>query len=211
MAALGYSGREKASLVAALTQFGLIDQIPAEKDEWRQLAIRGGLAPTRNEWLMDYCQQDVDATATLLCAMSPIDWPRALLRGHTVDIAAIERRGIPMDTGMLQAWREGGMLSCWTDPFKDRLCTLMAYSVGNAGPICWRATTLVERSMTGKADDEDVSANRPRRTQCRSHHELRATFLAQLNSLAVGSMAVERCSLLRPATGRPTQQQFYWP
>ena len=105
----GIRDGKKRSLIGALTHFGLVDQIPAEKDEWRQLAIRGGPFSS-NEMcgLIDYCQQDVDATLALFKAMNPrIDWPRALLRGqYSWTITQIERLGIPMD---METLREKGV------------------------------------------------------------------------------------------------------
>lgn len=220
----GIRDGKRRGLVAALTQFGLIDQIPTEKDEWRQLAIRGGpYSQHEMNGLMDYCQQDVDATATLLRVMSPhIDWPRALLRGqYSWTIAAIERRGIPMDTGTLQAFRErwdaikAGLIHS-VDP--DSL----VYVDGVFGRERW--SNLLARHhipwprdpMTGRLllDDDTF------RQQAKAHpkvvapyHELRATLSRlKLNSLAVGSDGRNR-TMLSPfgsATGRnqPSNSKF---
>jgi DNA polymerase I-like protein with 3'-5' exonuclease and polymerase domains len=82
----------------------------AEKEEMRQLAMRGG-AYTEAERLalLDYCQEDVDALARLLPAMLPkIDLPRALLRGRYMAAAArMEWAGVPLDTDSLARLREG--------------------------------------------------------------------------------------------------------
>ena len=80
----------------------------AEKDEMRQLAIRGGpFTDSERQALLDYCDEDVIALTRLLPAMMPkIDLPRALLRGrYAWAAAAMEHRGIPIDVEMFQHLR----------------------------------------------------------------------------------------------------------
>ncbi len=67
----------------------------SEKDEMRELAMRGGrYSSDEIVQLLDYCQSDVDALVRLLPEMAPmIDLPRALLRGRYM--AAVAQDGKP--------------------------------------------------------------------------------------------------------------------
>jgi hypothetical protein len=88
-------------LLGALAYFGIDGLDAAEKEEMRQLAMRGGpYTPGEQEALLTYCQSDVDSLARLLDAMLPhIDLPRALFRGRYMAAAArMEWAGIPIDT-----------------------------------------------------------------------------------------------------------------
>lgn len=94
----------KPSLVYALDWFGLESLDVNDKEEMRQLAIRG--EPYSNEErrdLLNYCEADVRALPRLLDALKPsIDWPRAVLRGNFMKaMARVEANGIPIDTPTL--------------------------------------------------------------------------------------------------------------
>jgi DNA polymerase family A len=87
-------------LMGALTHFGEDAMEASEKDEMRQLAIRGGPYTSGEQAaLLAYCEADVNALARLLVAMAlTIDLPRALLRGRYMAAAAsMEAAGIPID------------------------------------------------------------------------------------------------------------------
>jgi len=220
----GIPDGKKRSLVAALTHFGLVDQIPAEKDEWRQLAIRGG-AFSDNEMsgLIDYCQQDVDATLTLLSAMNPhIDWPRALLRGqYSWTIAEIERRGIPMDMEVLHE-----LLNGWDDIKAGLIQTVdpdsKVYIDGSFNTQRW-SDFLAQHGIPWPRDplsrrlllDDDTFRQQSKAypTLVAPFHELRATLSRlKLNALAVGSDGRNR-TMLSPfvsSTGRnqPSTSRF---
>ena len=89
----------RKGLVDALKFFNLDEAVPAEKDQWRQLAMRGG--PFTGEevsGLLDYCQEDVVATAKLLNKMwRLVDLRRALPRGQYCHATALmEREGLPL-------------------------------------------------------------------------------------------------------------------
>jgi hypothetical protein len=93
-----------ASLLGALTYFGLDAMTVGEKEEMRQLALRGGpYTVDERAALLDYCRADVDALARLLPAMLPaLDLPRALLRGRFMTAAArMEWAGVPIDAEAL--------------------------------------------------------------------------------------------------------------
>ena len=88
-------------LIGALTYYGLDHMNVAEKQDMRNLAIRGGpFSDQEKVDLLDYCQEDVDATTALLKAMLPsIDVRRAIgVRGRSMGAtAAIEHNGVPID------------------------------------------------------------------------------------------------------------------
>lgn len=95
-------------LLGALAYFGLGSIDGAEKEEMRELALRGGwYTEHERESLLDYCPTDVDALVGLLPAMLPrIDLPRALLRGrYMAALAHMEWTGVPIDTENLDRFR----------------------------------------------------------------------------------------------------------
>ena len=105
-------------LLGALVYHGLDAIAVTEKQEMRQLAIRGGpyTAEERNGLLI-YCESDVVALEKLLPAMIPnLDVERGLLRGSYMAAAGtIEHNGIPIDTESLNK------LQAEWDHIKDRL------------------------------------------------------------------------------------------
>ncbi len=97
------------SLLGALAQFGLSSIDVAEKEDMKQLAMRGKpYTSTEMKSLLDYCHSDVAATERLLAKMYGfIDLPRALLRGrYTVAVATMERNGVPIDCNAHELLRE---------------------------------------------------------------------------------------------------------
>jgi hypothetical protein len=97
-------------LLGAQAYYGLDGIASSEKEEMRQLAMRGGpYTEEERVALLDYCQTDVDALARLLPVMLPrIDLPRALLRGRYMAAAArMEWNGVPIDSGTLARLRTG--------------------------------------------------------------------------------------------------------
>jgi hypothetical protein len=99
----------KPSLVYALDWFGLNSLDADEKDEMRQLAIRGGVyTDAERQALLAYCESDVNALVRLLPRMLPhIDLPRALLRGRFMQVVAcIESNGVPVDGRTLALFNE---------------------------------------------------------------------------------------------------------
>jgi hypothetical protein len=98
-----------ASLVGALTYFGLDTINAGEKDDMRDLVLRGGpWSAAERAAIKDYCEGDVLALERLLAAMaSKIDWPRALLRGRYMKAAsAMEFAGVPIDVPTLALLRQ---------------------------------------------------------------------------------------------------------
>ena len=106
------AGREveqRFSLLHALSHFNLSQHAPSAKAEWRDLAMRGGpFTPEEANGLLDYCQEDVDATYHLLEAMKmALNFPYCLFRGRYMQsVALMERQGIPIDTETLGLLRD---------------------------------------------------------------------------------------------------------
>ena len=97
-----------ASLIGALAYYGLDSIGTIEKDEMRDLILRGGRwTDVEREAILSYCESDVEALARLLPAMLPeVDLPRALLRGrYMTAVARMERNGVPIDTDTLELLR----------------------------------------------------------------------------------------------------------
>jgi hypothetical protein len=92
-------------LLGALVYFGLGSIAASEKDEMRDLAIRGGpYTVEERDSLLNYCESDVEALCKLFQKMIPaIDMPRALVRGRYMKSAAqIEFNGVPIDQEALE-------------------------------------------------------------------------------------------------------------
>ena len=105
-------------LLGALAHQGLDGIGAVEKDEMRDLVLRGGpWSDAERVAILEYCETDVAALARLLPAMLPkIDLPRALLRGRYMAAAArMERNGVPIDTDTL-----GLLRRYWVD-IQDQL------------------------------------------------------------------------------------------
>ena len=116
-----------AGLLGALAHYGLDGIGTIEKDEMRDLILRGGpWSDAERAAILDYCESDVEALARLLPAMLPkIDLPRALLRGrYMAAIARMERNGVPIDIDTLELLRR-----YWSD-IQDRLIAEMDRDYG---------------------------------------------------------------------------------
>jgi hypothetical protein len=107
------------SLLGALSYFGLDGIGASQKDEMRQLALRGGsYAAEERGALLDYCQSDVEALSRLLCRIPPrIEYlPRAVNRGrYMAAVARMEHEGVAMDVDLLIKLRNN-----W-DAIQDKL------------------------------------------------------------------------------------------
>jgi hypothetical protein len=105
-------------LLGALAYWGLGSIEVAEKEEMRQLILRGGpWSNSEQKAILNYCASDVDALIKLLGRMAAeIDTPRAMLRGRYMTAAAnMEHRGVPIDKQALGVLRES-----W-DSIQDQL------------------------------------------------------------------------------------------
>ena len=107
-----------SGLLGALAYHGLDGIGTVEKEEMRELVLRGGpWTDAEREAILEYCESDVAALARLLPVMLPsIDLPRALLRGrYMVAAARMERSGVPIDGETL-----GRLRHHWSD-IQDQL------------------------------------------------------------------------------------------
>lgn len=87
-------------LLGAMLHFGLDTIGATEKQEMRDLALRGGhYTESEKSALLDYCESDVLALEKLLPKMLPrINLPHALHRGRYMKaVARMETNGIPID------------------------------------------------------------------------------------------------------------------
>jgi hypothetical protein len=98
-----------AGLLGALSHFGLDGIGTVEKDEMRNLVLRGGpWSELERAQILDYCESDVAALTRLLPVMLPaIDFPRALLRGrYMAAVARMEGNGVPIDVDTFELLKQ---------------------------------------------------------------------------------------------------------
>lgn len=209
-------------LLGALSFFGLDTMTAIEKDEMRQLAIRGGpYSDAERQALMTYCESDVNALAALLPRMqTKLDLPRALLRGrYMVAAAKIERTGVPIDVEAL-----GKLKKNWAR-IQDRLIVEVDRDFGVYDGQSFKAERFAEwlarqaipwpRLDSGSlnlSDDTFRQAARQYPTVA-PLRELRHTLSQlRLNDLAVGQDGRDRCllSVFRARTSRnqPSNSKF---
>jgi DNA polymerase I len=95
-------------LIDALDDFGLPHIDAEDKEDMRQIAIRGDPTPDEMHALQAYCATDTEALAYLLPAMAPhIDLLYALVRGRfTGCVGRMEHVGVPCDAELLGRLRE---------------------------------------------------------------------------------------------------------
>ena len=211
-----------AGLLGALAYYGLDNFGAIEKDEMRELVLRGGpWSKSERLAILDYCESDVAALARLLPAMLPdVDLPRALLRGRYMRAAAtIERNGVPLDTTTLDQLR-----TRWED-IQFRLIAEIDQDYGvydgrtfkTDSFAAWLARTEVTwpRLSSGRLDLSDDTF----REMARAHpviaplRELRISLAGmRLSDLAVGRDGRNRTilSAFRARTGRnqPSNTRF---
>jgi DNA polymerase-1 len=211
-----------ASLVGALTYFGLDGIGAQEKDELRALILGGGpWSGDDRAAILDYCETDVDALARLLPAMLPkIDLPRALLRGrYMAAAAAMEHTGVPIDVATLQQLRER-----WADIQDDLIATIDAdYGVfeGRSFRAQKWADYLIANNVpwarleSGRLDLSDDAFREAAKAypKVAPMRELRSALSElRLNDLAVGTDGRNRTilSAFRSRTGRnqPSNTRF---
>lgn len=203
-------------LLAALQYFGLSSIEAAEKEEMRDLAIRGGeYTALEKQALFEYCASDVHALERLLPFFTAdLDMPRALWRGRYMPCCAIiEYYGIPLDSTMLQRLQQ----------HREKLHLLLIAETSGASNIYENGTFRLDkfqnwlyergiswpRHASGTLDLSDatfrwMAAINP---EIRPVHELRGT-LAQLrkNALSIGKDGRSRC-LLSPYASKTSRNQ----
>jgi hypothetical protein len=210
-------------LLGALAYHGLDALAATEKEDMRQLAMRGGpYTEAEKQALLDYCQTDVDALARLLPVMLPkIDLPRALLRGRYMAAAArMEWTGVPLDVNTLARLR-----ASWGN-IQDALIAKIDAGRGIYEGRSFRADRwaayLAERGIPWPHLDSGALAldDDTFREMARAHpveigpiRELRHTLSQmRLQELAVGADGRNRCllSAFASKTGRnqPSNSRF---
>lgn len=209
-------------LVGALTYFGMPFMTSEEKGSMRDLAIRGGpYSEKERKLLLNYCESDVRALATLFYAMeSEIDLPRALLRGRSMKaVAAMERQGIPIDmqtfgsvTANWSALKAGLVRSVDAnfkvfegERFSERRFSEFLHISGMSWPTHPSGRLLLDRD-TFKERSTRYPALHPLRELREGLSEMR------LNNLSVGADGRNRCMLspFQAKTGRnqPSTSKF---
>jgi len=143
-------------LLGALAYYGIDGFGIAEKDEMRQLAMRGGrYTDEEMAGLLVYCESDVVSLDSLLVEMADeIDLPRALLRGrYMIAAARIERTGIPVDVETYRRLQNG-----WED-VKGRLISDIDSDYGVFVPTSRRAVnpnTVQGRAILDAAEQNNI-------------------------------------------------------
>ncbi len=220
-----------AGLLGALAAHGLDTMAATEKEDMRQLALRGGPFSVKERIsLLDYCQSDVDALAKLLPAMLPeildrtsssdLSLGHALLRGRYMAAAArMEWTGIPIDRVTL-----GRLKASW-EGIKSQLITTIDQDFGVFEEESFRSARFADylssagiawpRTPSGALDLKDDTFREMARAypQIAPLRELRhALSQLRLNDLAVGSDGRNRTllSAFRARTGRnqPSNKRF---
>jgi DNA polymerase-1 len=203
-----------ASLVGALTYFGLDNIGATEKDDMRSLVLRGEpWSDGERAAILNYCGSDVAALERLSPAMLPrIDVPRALLRGrYTKAAAAMEFAGVPIDTDTLALLREK-----WTE-IQDQLIAAIDADYCVFDGRTFKAERweryLVARNIpwprleSGRLDLSDDAFRQMAKAypQVAPMRELRSALSdLRLNELSVGQDGRNRTilSMFRSRTGR---------
>jgi len=211
-----------AGLLGALAYFGLDGIDVTEKEEMRQLALRGGpWTDDEREALLAYCETDVVALIKLLTRMLPkLDLPRALLRGRYMAAAArIEHTGISIDMHSLATLREN-----W-ESIKEELIARIDKNYGVFEGRTFKtdrwAQWLADQNIPwprlpsgNLALDDDTFKQMARSyPKVAPIRELRSSLSQmRLADLAVGSDGRNRCllSAFRARTGRnqPSNSKF---
>lgn len=210
------------SLLGALTYYGLGGINASEKDDMRDMVLRGGpWSASEQQGILDYCESDVTALAKLLPAMHDlIDWPRALLRGqYSAAAAYIEHNGIPLDMDTLNVLR-----ARWED-IKDNLIAVIDEDYGVYQGRTFKQSRfrqyLISENIPWpclpsgalQLDDDTFKAMATSFPQLYELRELRlALGQMRLASLSVGEDGRNRCllSILKAKTGRnqPSNSHF---
>jgi DNA polymerase I len=210
----GFQLPNGASLLGALTYFGLDGIGVTEKEDLRARILSGGpWSEDESAAILDYCASDVAALERLLLAMLlRIDLPHALLRGRFMKAAAvIEWLGIPIDVPTLELLRRH-----WTNIQDDLIAAIdKDYGVYEGRSFRverfekWLAARGIPwpRLESGRLDLSDDTFRQmakayPAVTALR---ELRSALSdLRLSGLAVGSDRRNRCllSAFRARSGR---------
>lgn len=219
----GLNTASDSSLLGALVANGLPAMDGAEKQEMRQLAIRGGpYTAAERDALLDYCQEDVMALSRLLPAMlSTIDVPRALLRGrYAWAVAAMEHRGTPIDVPLYghlrRRWQ--GVQRALVDEVDQRYGVYEGTTFKMARFVAWLLARNIPWPMlpSGQLDlsDDTFRSQAKIYPELAELRELKAALgkMRLIDDLAIGPDGRNRTSIapFRARTGRnqPSNAKF---
>jgi DNA polymerase I len=210
------------SLLGAMAYFGLNPMDAVEKEEMRQLALRGGYySSEEREALLDYCQADVMATGKLLrCMLPQLNLPQGLNRGrYMCAVARMESTGVPID---VETWEV--LVTNWEN-IQDQLISRVDRDYGVFDGRTFKVDRMEQyvarnqiqwpRHESGrlKLDEDTFKFMASVHSEIEQLRQLRKS-LAQTHAsrLAVGADGRNRC-LLSPfssRTGRnqPSNSQF---
>jgi DNA polymerase I len=218
-------GFQKASLLDAMSYFGLAHIAPVEKAAMRKKFIAGNFddwSAEEREAGLDYCETDVVALAALLPAMLPkIDLHRALIRGEYSGpaISGMQHEGVPIDMANLRF-----VLDNW-DGIIDELIAQIDARYGVYEGRHFRLKLFEgylrqhkipwERTPSGrlKTDDDTFSEMRKAWPILGPLADLRHNLGAmRLRDLPIGSDGRNRCSLMpfasRTGRNQPSTAKF---
>lgn len=203
-------------LLGAMIHFGLDTIGATEKNEMRELALRGGsYTESEKSALLDYCETDVTALERLLPRMLPhIDLPRALHRGRYMKaVAVMETTGVPIDIHVQRKLNEN-----W-DRIKGRLIRNVdevfgvfdgtRFATKNFEDYLHRNRISWPRLGPGKLalDDETFRSAAKAYPTIAPLHELRQSLgTMRLFDLPVGADGRNRC-MLSPFSSRTGRNQ----
>lgn len=217
----GKSAKPKSGLLDAMAWFRLPSMSVTDKDAMRDLILNNEDIENDRHLILDYCEQDVLATASLLKAMAPhLDVPRVLLRGrYMASVARMERWGVPIDKPLLER------LETHRHALQDRLIADVDREFGvyegrsfkrkrfedylRREGIVWPRTEKGRVSLS-KDTFEDMCKLHPKIEPLRQLRKTLATLTK--NKLAVGGDGRNRAMLspFRSKTGRnqPSNSKF---
>jgi len=201
------------SLLSTLSFFGLRRIQHEDKKAMRDLVMEdrcnGSYSLQDRRAILDYCQTDVDALASLFSPITqrivrrPGDLDRALLRGRSMDaVAEMEFRGIPIDVDLLRQLRQS-----WDD-IRLQLIAKIDPAFGVFDGMTFKQAKFIEwlrrekipwpETATGKPALDNATFRQMAKAypQVAPLHELRHSLgQLRLNELSVGSDGRNRCLL----------------
>ncbi len=205
-----------SGLIGALVHYGMDAISATEKQEMRDLALRGGdYTPEEKIALIDYCESDVLALIHLLPKIAnQIDLPHAILRGRYMKtVSVMEHNGVPVDVDTLERLKPH-----W-NPIKQLLVAKVDVDFGvyegttfktdrfraylEQNNIAW--PMLPSGSL--RLDDDTFKEMARAYPQLDPLKQLRATLSGlKLHDIAIGSDGRNRC-MLSPFRAKTSRNQ----
>jgi hypothetical protein len=208
-------------LLGALAYYGLSAMASIKKEAMRNLILSGGpWSESEKQKILDYCEEDVEATVRLLEAMAPklgVNNKRlghAVMRGrYMASVGIMQDHGIPVDLPLLTKLRER-----WTD-IQDALISAIdqdyqvydgrRFVAAKFADYLVRAGIPWPRTDSGalKLDDETFRQMAKSHPKVSALRELRHSLGAmRLNTLQVGHDGRAR-TMLSPFSAKTGRNQ----